>query len=148
LDTNVGKSTLFNALTSAAIASENYPFCTIEPNVGAVAIPDARLTTINRLYRNAGKSSCHPATGRYCRSGSRGIARRRAWQPNFANIRNVRRHSARGPCFSDPDAGHSLRLLIRSDSNRLTTRHESVVDRFNRSTNGSTGASDGPHPDR
>jgi GTP-binding protein YchF len=45
---NVGKSTLFNALTSAGIASENYPFCTIEPNVGAVAIPDPRLTTINR----------------------------------------------------------------------------------------------------
>jgi GTP-binding protein YchF len=45
---NVGKSTLFNALTAAGIASENYPFCTIEPNVGAVAIPDPRLATINR----------------------------------------------------------------------------------------------------
>ena len=46
---NVGKSTLFNALTAAGIASENYPFCTIEPNVGAVAVPDARLATINQL---------------------------------------------------------------------------------------------------
>jgi ribosome-binding ATPase len=46
---NVGKSTLFNALTAAGIASENYPFCTIEPNVGAVAIPDSRLATINRF---------------------------------------------------------------------------------------------------
>lgn len=45
---NVGKSTLFNALTAAGIASENYPFCTIEPNVGAVAIPDPRLATINK----------------------------------------------------------------------------------------------------
>ena len=45
---NVGKSTLFNALTAAGIASENYPFCTIEPNVGAVAVPDARLARINR----------------------------------------------------------------------------------------------------
>ncbi|MAT67995.1 MAG: redox-regulated ATPase YchF [Planctomycetaceae bacterium] len=44
---NVGKSTLFNALTAAGIASENYPFCTIEPNVGAVAVPDARLKRIN-----------------------------------------------------------------------------------------------------
>ncbi|HEX3598827.1 MAG TPA: redox-regulated ATPase YchF [Lacipirellulaceae bacterium] len=44
---NVGKSTLFNALTAAGIASENYPFCTIEPNVGAVATPDPRLATIN-----------------------------------------------------------------------------------------------------
>jgi ribosome-binding ATPase len=45
---NVGKSTLFNALTAAGIASENYPFCTIEPNIGAVAIPDTRLATINK----------------------------------------------------------------------------------------------------
>jgi len=48
---NVGKSTLFNALTSAGIASENYPFCTIEPNVGAVAVPDARLATIQRYIQ-------------------------------------------------------------------------------------------------
>jgi ribosome-binding ATPase len=40
---NVGKSTLFNALTQAGIAAENYPFCTIEPNVGVVPVPDARL---------------------------------------------------------------------------------------------------------
>lgn len=46
---NVGKSTLFNALTDAGIASENYPFCTIEPNVGVVPVPDARLARINRL---------------------------------------------------------------------------------------------------
>jgi ribosome-binding ATPase len=45
---NVGKSTLFNALTAAGIASENYPFCTIEPNVGAVAVPDPRLEQIAR----------------------------------------------------------------------------------------------------
>ncbi len=43
---NVGKSTLFNALTAAGIASENYPFCTIEPNVGAIAVPDPRLDMI------------------------------------------------------------------------------------------------------
>jgi ribosome-binding ATPase len=43
---NVGKSTLFNALTKAGIAAENYPFCTIEPNVGIVAVPDARLAQL------------------------------------------------------------------------------------------------------
>lgn len=43
---NVGKSTLFNALTQAEIAAENYPFCTIEPNVGIVPVPDARLQQI------------------------------------------------------------------------------------------------------
>ena len=43
---NVGKSTLFNALTKAGIAAENYPFCTIEPNVGVVELPDARLQAL------------------------------------------------------------------------------------------------------
>ena len=40
---NVGKSTLFNALTNAGAESANYPFCTIEPNVGIVSVPDERL---------------------------------------------------------------------------------------------------------
>src|SRR5690606_11781419 len=43
---NVGKSTLFNALTKAGIAAENYPFCTIEPNVGAAEVPDPRLQAL------------------------------------------------------------------------------------------------------
>ncbi|MSR18530.1 MAG: redox-regulated ATPase YchF [Phycisphaerales bacterium] len=45
---NVGKSTLFNALTSAGIEAANYPFCTIEPNVGVVPVPDGRLQVINK----------------------------------------------------------------------------------------------------
>ena len=48
---NVGKSTLFNALTKAAIAAENYPFCTIEPNVGIVQLPDPRLDRIAAIAR-------------------------------------------------------------------------------------------------
>ncbi|MEE2971829.1 MAG: redox-regulated ATPase YchF, partial [Planctomycetota bacterium] len=44
---NVGKSTLFNALTAAGIEAQNYPFCTIEPNVGVVSVPDPRLARIN-----------------------------------------------------------------------------------------------------
>ncbi len=48
---NVGKSTLFNALTAAGIASENYPFCTIEPNIGAVSVPDSRLETIQKYIK-------------------------------------------------------------------------------------------------
>ena len=43
---NVGKSTLFNALTKAGIAAENYPFCTIEPNVGIVEVPDPRMQAL------------------------------------------------------------------------------------------------------
>jgi GTP-binding protein YchF len=46
---NVGKSTLFNALTRAEIAAENYPFCTIDPNVGVVAVPDERLQAIANI---------------------------------------------------------------------------------------------------
>ena len=48
---NVGKSSLFNALTSAAIAAENYPFCTIEPNVGIVAVPDPRLDKLAEIVK-------------------------------------------------------------------------------------------------
>jgi len=46
---NVGKSTLFNALTNAGIAAENYPFCTIEPNVGIVEVPDSRLKALSDI---------------------------------------------------------------------------------------------------
>jgi GTP-binding protein YchF len=48
---NVGKSTLFNALTRAGIAAENYPFCTIEPNVGIVEVPDPRLAAIAAIAK-------------------------------------------------------------------------------------------------
>ncbi|MBK8073345.1 MAG: redox-regulated ATPase YchF [Ramlibacter sp.] len=48
---NVGKSTLFNALTKAGIAAENYPFCTIEPNVGIVEVPDPRLQALSAIVK-------------------------------------------------------------------------------------------------
>jgi hypothetical protein len=48
---NVGKSTLFNALTKAGIAAENYPFCTIEPNIGVVEVPDLRLERIAAIVK-------------------------------------------------------------------------------------------------
>ena len=47
---NVGKSTLFNAITNAGAESANYPFCTIEPNVGIVAVPDERLSVLGKMY--------------------------------------------------------------------------------------------------
>ena len=46
---NVGKSTLFNAITQAGAESANYPFCTIEPNLGVVAVPDERLNVLKEL---------------------------------------------------------------------------------------------------
>ena len=48
---NTGKSTLFNALTASDVPAENYPFCTIDPNVGIVPVPDARLDVLVRIYR-------------------------------------------------------------------------------------------------
>lgn len=50
---NVGKSTLFNAITKAGAQSANYPFCTIEPNVGVVDVPDSRLDVLAKMYNSA-----------------------------------------------------------------------------------------------
>ena len=54
---NVGKSTLYNALTKANIPAENYPFCTIEPNSGIVALPDNRLKSLKSIY-NPKNTAC------------------------------------------------------------------------------------------
>lgn len=59
---NVGKSTLFNAITKAGAEAANYPFCTIEPNVGIVAVPDERLNVLTKMY-NSKKTT--PATVRF-----------------------------------------------------------------------------------
>ena len=59
---NVGKSTLFNAITKAGAEAANYPFCTIEPNVGVVAVPDPRLEVLTKLY-NSKKTT--PASVRF-----------------------------------------------------------------------------------
>ena len=48
---NVGKSTLFNAITKAGILAANYPFATIDPNVGVVNVPDKRLDKLNEMYK-------------------------------------------------------------------------------------------------
>ena len=49
---NVGKSTLFNALTKAEIPAENFPFCTIDPNIGKVPLPDKRLIKLNNIVNS------------------------------------------------------------------------------------------------
>ncbi|HBC97063.1 MAG TPA: redox-regulated ATPase YchF [Clostridium sp.] len=52
---NVGKSTLFNAITKAGAESANYPFCTIEPNIGVVSVPDKRLDVLEKMYNSKKK---------------------------------------------------------------------------------------------
>ena len=56
---NVGKSTLFNALTNAQIQAENYPFCTIEPNQGIVEVPDNRLEELVKIVNPKTVSYTH-----------------------------------------------------------------------------------------
>ena len=58
---NVGKSTLFNSLTKAGAESANYPFCTIDPNVGVVTVPDERLNVLGEPV-----SGQYPGGGRHC----------------------------------------------------------------------------------
>ena len=65
---NVGKSTLFNSLTKAGAESANYPFCTIDPNIGIVAVPDERLKLLGDIQKG------DPRSDRVCgyrRSGER-----------------------------------------------------------------------------
>ena len=68
---NVGKSSLFNALTRSSIAAENYPFCTIDPNIGVVPVPDPRLDKLAGLVQ-PGRHPDHHAI-----RGYRGPGRRR-----------------------------------------------------------------------
>ncbi len=78
---NVGKSTLFNALTKAGIAAENYPFCTIEPNVGIVELPDARLQALAAIVEAGTDRPGDRRVRRHRRARRRGVEGRRSRQP-------------------------------------------------------------------
>ena len=105
---NVGKSTLFNALTATAAAqAANYPFCTIEPNVGRVAVPDPRLQALVDDRQVAEDRADQPGVRRHRRPGARRVARARGSGNQFlANIREVDAiiHVLR--CFEDGDVTH------------------------------------------
>ena len=103
---NVGKSTLFNALTAAGIASENYPFCTIEPNVGVVAVPDARLERISTLHRAEEDHPRDAQARRHRRHRPRGSEGEGLGNKFLSHIREVDAilHVVR--CFEDPDVIH------------------------------------------
>ena len=76
---NVGKSTLFNALTKNDVLAANYPFATIEPNVGVVGVPDPRLAELAEIFGSAEDHPGHGVVRRHRRHRARRLARGRGW---------------------------------------------------------------------
>jgi GTP-binding protein YchF len=103
---NVGKSTLFNALTAAGAAAENYPFCTVDPNVGVVEVPDPRLDLLNELVRPNARG---PAVVTFVDIAGlvEGASRGEGLGNRFlANIREVHAICHVVRCFDDDDVAH------------------------------------------
>src|SRR5205809_5711955 len=103
---NVGKSTLFNALTRAGIAADNYPFCTIEPNVGIVQVPDPRLA---RLAAIAHPERVIPAVVEFVDIAGlvAGASKGEGLGNKFlANIRETDAIAHVVRCFEDPNVVH------------------------------------------
>jgi hypothetical protein len=103
---NVGKSTLFNALTRAGIAAENYPFCTIEPNVGIVEVPDLRLEVIAEITQ---PQKVVPAVVEFVDIAGlvKGASVGQGLGNQFlANIRETDAIAHVVRCFEDPNVAH------------------------------------------
>jgi GTP-binding protein YchF len=103
---NVGKSTLFNALTKAGIAAENYPFCTIEPNVGIVEVPDPRLQALAQIVQ---PQRVLPATVEFVDIAGlvAGASKGEGLGNQFlANIRECDAIAHIVRCFDDPNIVH------------------------------------------
>src|SRR6187401_2197065 len=119
---NVGKSTLFNALTKAGIAAENYPFCTIEPNVGIVELPDPRLAVLAGLVKPEKKV---PATVEFVDIAGlvAGASKGEGLGNQFlANIRETDAIAHVVRCFEDPNVVHvSGRIDPVSDIETINT---------------------------
>ena len=103
---NVGKSSLFNALTAAGAPSENYPFCTVDPNVGTVEVPDPRLDTIHSITQS---KSIVPTVMQFVDIAGlvEGASEGEGLGNQFlANIREVDAIAHVLRCFDDPDVTH------------------------------------------
>ncbi|MBF0424234.1 MAG: redox-regulated ATPase YchF [Magnetococcales bacterium] len=103
---NVGKSTIFNALTAAGAAMANYPFCTIEPNVGVVAVPDRRLEALTALIK---PKATLPTTMEFVDIAGlvKGASRGEGLGNQFlGHIRQVDAVAHVVRCFEDPDITH------------------------------------------
>ena len=103
---NVGKSTLFNALSGASVLAANYPFATKDPNVGVVPVPDDRLEKLSRLYQP--KKTTHAALEFVDIAGLvKGASKGEGLGNQFlGNIREVDAVAQVLRCFSDPDVVH------------------------------------------
>ena len=105
---NVGKSSLFNALTAAGAPSENYPFCTVDPNVGPVEVPDPRLRRIHEL---TGSKTIVPTVMQFVDIAGlvKGASEGEGLGNQFlGNIREVDAIAHVLRCFDDPDITHVL----------------------------------------
>ena len=103
---NVGKSTLFNALTAAEIAAENYPFCTIDPNVGVVPVPDPRLDALAAIVK---PQKVLPTTVEFVDIAGlvEGASKGEGLGNQFlANIRETHAIAHVVRCFEDDDVTH------------------------------------------
>jgi ribosome-binding ATPase len=103
---NVGKSTLFNSLSSAKAEAQNFPFCTVEPNVGIVPVPDTRLSKLAEVYK---PQSLIPATIRFVDIAGlvRGASKGEGLGNQFlANIREVDAIAHVVRCFDDDNVTH------------------------------------------
>src|SRR5574337_125943 len=123
---NVGKSTLFKARTRAGIAAENYPFCTIEPNVGIVEVPDPRLAALAAIAK---PQKIIPATVEFVDIAGlvAGASKGEGLGNQFlANIREVDAIAHVIRCFEDPDvvhvAGKPARAQALSEEDRAAIR--------------------------
>ena len=103
---NVGKSTIFNAMTAAGAAAENYPFCTIEPNIGVVPLPDGRLDRLAKLFL---PEKVTPTTVEFVDIAGlvEGASKGEGLGNQFlGHIRNVDAIAHIVRCFEDPDVVH------------------------------------------
>ena len=125
---NVGKSTLFNALTKAGAAASNYPFCTVEPNVGVVPVPDERL---DRLARTVHEPNVIHATVEFFDIAGlvEGASTGEGLGNKFlAQIRNVDAivHVVR--CFDDPDVTHVAGTVDPERDHDIVTSELALAD--------------------
>lgn len=125
---NVGKSTLFNALTAAEIPAENYPFCTIEPNVGIVPVPDPRLGVLAAIVK---PKKTVPTTVEFVDIAGlvAGASKGEGLGNQFlANIRETHAIAHVVRCFEDDDVAHVSGTISPADDIEIINTELALAD--------------------